>query len=341
VTGMRAVLSGLEDDTGVIASVENLSVWIGGARAVADLSFELRAGERLGIVGESGSGKSMMALALIGLLPLGARAEGRVEVAGVNIYESRERDIAGLRGARVGFVFQDALTALNPVVRVGAQVAEMYRRHLRLSRREATERAGRVLSRVGIPDVRRKMRSYPHELSGGQRQRVMIAIAMACSPLLLVADEPTTALDVTLQGEILHLMDDLVRDEGSALLFISHDLPVIGSLCETVAVMYGGRIVEYGPASSVFGSPRHPYTAGLLRAQPSGVEGSRRRRLDVIPGVVPPLGRFPEGCAFRDRCECATTQCETSPSRSGVDHWYCCWHALSARHEGSVGGNDE
>ena len=341
MTAMRMMRPDLEGDAGVIASVEDLSVWIGSARAVADVSFELRAGERLGIVGESGSGKSMMALALVGLLPLGARADGRVEVAGVKIYEARERDIAGLRGARVGFVFQDALTALNPVVRVGPQVAEMYRRHLGLSRGEATGRAERILSRVGIPDVRQKMRSYPHELSGGQRQRVMIAIAMACSPVLLVADEPTTALDVTLQGEILHLMDDLVSDEGSALVFISHDLPVISSLCETVGVMYGGRIVEYGPASSVFGSPRHPYTAGLLRAQPGGVDGPRQRRLEVIPGVVPPLGRFPGGCAFRDRCERATTQCETSPSRSGVDHWYRCWHALPARQEGTVDGDDE
>ncbi len=313
-----------------LLTVEDLRVTIGGLEAVKGVSFSLETGSRLGLVGESGAGKSLTALAVLGLLPENATATGSVRFEGQEILNRREREIARLRGSRIATIFQDPMTALNPVMRIGDQVSEMLRLHKDASRRSARQQSVDLLDRVGLPDPAAKARSYPHELSGGQRQRAMIAAAIACAPSLLIADEPTTALDVTVQAEILGLMRELVTEEGSSLLMITHDLPVIASQCEEVLVMYGGRIVEYGRSTGVFARPRHPYTAGLLRAQPNPPRGAARvtTRLSVIEGVVPPLGEFPSGCGFRDRCERAQPQCAEDPPTT-TDPWtYRCWYPI-------------
>jgi peptide/nickel transport system ATP-binding protein len=318
-----------------LLEVRDLVVGFGDLEAVRGVSFDLDKGMRLGLVGESGAGKSLTAMAILGLLPETAHAEGSVRFNGAEILNMRERDLAPLRGAQIGTVFQDPMTALNPVMRVGDQVAEMLLLHDAISKRKAREAAVSMLSRVGLPDAAAKARAYPHELSGGQRQRVMIAAAMACAPALLVADEPTTALDVTVQAEILGLMESLVSEEGSSLLMITHDLPVIASQCEEVLVMYGGRIVEHGLARDVFYRPRHPYTAGLIRAQPGPRPGQvdSSRRLPVIEGVVPSLGEFPSGCGFRDRCSRATAECKADPPLMEAPWQYRCWNPLVASDE--------
>ena len=313
-----------------LLEVRDLSVRFGDLEAVSGVSFDLDRGMRLGLVGESGAGKSLTAMAILGLLPDTAISEGSVRFDGQEILNMPERKLAPLRGAQIGTVFQDPMTALNPVMRVGDQVAEMLLLHTRSSKRKAREIAVGMLERVGLPDAPAKARAFPHELSGGQRQRVMIAAAMACAPSLLVADEPTTALDVTVQAETLRLMRTLVTEEASSLLMITHDLPVIASQCEEVLVMYGGRIVEHGRASEVFRRPRHPYTAGLLKAQPRPrtTPGGTSRRLPVIEGVVPPLGQFPSGCGFRDRCAFATDECRDDPPMTESPWRYRCWHPL-------------
>jgi peptide/nickel transport system ATP-binding protein len=309
-------------------AVRELAVGFGDLTVVNRVSFEIPRGRKIGLVGESGSGKSLTALAIAGLLPAGAWSAGVVEFEGVNLLTLNEREMARRRGRLVASVFQDPLRALNPVMRVGEQIAEAFRLHGKWARREAANAAIESLRRVGIPDVERKARSYPHELSGGQRQRVMVAIAMAQNPALLIADEPTTALDVTIQAEILHLMAEVVATHSTALLFISHDLPVVAGLCDWVAVMYGGRIVESGPTGSVFSNPKHRYTEGLLRAQPSSAQAGDTGRLPVIPGVVPPAGEFPIGCAFRERCSSASTSCVSLPDVVGDEHRYACWHPI-------------
>lgn len=317
-----------------LLEVRDLRVRFGNLEAVRGVSFDLDRGMRLGLVGESGAGKSLTAMAILGLLPDSARASGSVRFDGQEILNLKEKSLARLRGRQIGTVFQDPMTALNPVIRVGEQVAEMLVLHDMASKRQASARAVEMLERVGLPDSSAKARAFPHELSGGQRQRVMIAAAMACAPSLLVADEPTTALDVTVQDEILKLMHTMVKEEESSLLMITHDLPVIASQCEEVLVMYGGRIVEHGRVRDVFSTPRHPYTAGLLRAQPSprsrAGSGATGRRLPVIEGVVPPLGAFPSGCGFRDRCARAESDCAAEPPLIEEPWKYRCWHPLEA-----------
>ncbi|MFF3440003.1 ATP-binding cassette domain-containing protein [Streptosporangium sp. NPDC002721] len=249
-----------------LLSVENLTVGFGAERVVDGVAFSLGAGERLGLIGESGSGKTLTALALAGLLPPEARARGSVRLDSRELLGLRERSLARLRGDRIGFVFQEPLTALNPSMRVGAQIVEPLRIHRGLARRPARAAAVELAARVGLPDPDRIVRSYPHQLSGGQRQRAGIAIALACRPALIVADEPTTALDVTVQAEILRLLTGLVREDGSALLFISHDLAVVAQVAERVAVMRDGRIIEEGPTLDVLRSPGEPYTKELVTA---------------------------------------------------------------------------
>jgi peptide/nickel transport system ATP-binding protein len=280
----------------------------GEARAVDGISFTLDRGDVLGLVGESGCGKSMTALSLMRLVP----PPGRI-VGGHVLFEDRdllalsEREMRDVRGARMAMIFQEPMTALNPVLTVGGQVAEAVFLHRAVSRRQAWQRAAELLAEVGIPDAERRVRDYPHQLSGGMRQRVMIAMAIACDPLLLLADEPTTALDVTIQAEILALLRSLRTRHGMAVLLITHDLGVVAEQADRVAIMYAGRIVEDATVDELFTRPLHPYTQALLRSMP--ILGARRDRLETIPGQVPSLTRLPSGCAFRDRCPLQIDAC--------------------------------
>lgn len=314
-----------------LLSVRDLRVSVGGFEAVSGISFDVPYGGRVGLVGESGAGKSLTAMAIAGLLPEGAEATGKILFDGEDLLEKSESQFAKYRGSRIAMVFQDPMTALNPLMRVGNQVAESLVRHKGMSKRDAQSLAVEMLERVGLPDPAAKARAYPHELSGGQRQRVMISAAIACGPELLIADEPTTALDATIQAEILELIAELVRSEDMALLLITHDLPVVSSQCEEVIVLYGGMIMEKGDSRTLFTNPRHPYSAGLLRSQPlpPGADG-RVHRLPVITGVVPPLGEFPTGCPFRDRCERATDECRQTPPKSTGRTTSWCWHPIEA-----------
>ncbi len=311
--------------------VDGLSVRLGGAAVLSDVSFTLERGERVGLIGESGSGKSMTALAVIGLLPDHARVQGRILLEGTDLQTIGERRRCAVRGDRIAMVFQEPMTALNPTMRVGRQVEEVIALHQRASRQEATRRALELLHRVEFPDPERVARAYPHQLSGGQRQRIMVAMAVACGPSLILADEPTTALDVTVQAQVLRLLSRLVAEEDAALLLISHDLAVVSSMCERLLVMYGGHLVERGPTAELLSRPSHPYTGGLLATSAAlTVElEDQASVLPTIPGSVPALGHFPSGCAFRSRCARADAVCETEPQLGDGERAAACWHPLS------------
>jgi peptide/nickel transport system ATP-binding protein len=280
--------------------------------ALHGVTFALERGATLGLVGESGCGKSLTALALMGLVPEGAQVSGSVRFEGRELSTLDDAAYAALRGDRLGMVFQEPMTALNPVHRIGDQIAESLRLHQRLDRAAARAEALRLLERVRLPRARERLDAWPHELSGGQRQRVVIAIALACGPDLLIADEPTTALDATLQREVLDLLAELRRDLGMALLLISHNLDVMAATVDTLAVMYGGRIVEQGPTREVFERRAHPYTRGLFAARPR-LGLARGTRLATIPGRVPALHEMPTGCAFAARCALAAEACRAAP----------------------------
>jgi peptide/nickel transport system ATP-binding protein/oligopeptide transport system ATP-binding protein len=284
----------------------------GTLRPVDGASFEVAAGEALGIVGESGSGKTMTLRALLGLLPRSARiTSGTVEIDGVDVTHSSADRLRALRGKTASMIFQEPMTALNPVMRVGDQIAETPLVRLGYSRRRAEERALELMRLVGIPDPVRRARAFPHELSGGMRQRVMIAIALSGEPKLLLCDEPTTALDVTIQDQILKLLESLQRELGVSLIFVSHDLAVIAQTCNRVAVMYAGQVVETGSVDQVFREPHHPYTLGLLRSVPDF--DVVREHLSSIPGTPPDLASLPAGCRFRPRCGFAQPDCAEQP----------------------------
>jgi peptide/nickel transport system ATP-binding protein len=309
--------------------VRDLRVSVGAVEAVHRISFKMDGGRRVGLIGESGSGKTLTALAIMGLLPDGLSAMGSVLYSGRDLLALSEEELCRLRGDRLAMVFQEPLSALNPVMRVGDQVAEPLRIHREAGSAEARRQALELLRRVQIPDPADRMRAYPHQLSGGQRQRAMIAMAIACSPDLLLADEPTTALDVTVQAQVLRLLNRLVDEEGATLLLITHDLPVVAQVCERVMVMYGGHIVEEGSVEEVFERPRHPYTRGLLDAIPPLEEELPDRHLKAIPGTVPGLGDFPAGCPFRNRCPRADQVCVEMPPLAGDGHAVACWHPLT------------
>ncbi len=284
----------------------------GAADALRGVSFALERGHKLGLIGESGCGKSMTALALMGLLPQGARVAGSIELLGEQLVGAGEDQLCALRGDRIGMVFQEPMTALNPLHRIGDQVAEPLRLHRGMGAGQARADALRLLERVHLPQAAQRLDAYPHQLSGGQRQRVMIAAALACGPDLLIADEPTTALDVTIQAEILELIDELVAGSGMALLLISHDLDMMARHVDRVLVMYGGTVVESGPTDDVFARLAHPYTRGLFGARPR-LGASRGTALVTIPGKVPPLHEMPAGCPFADRCALAVAECSARP----------------------------
>ena len=280
----------------------------GAAEALRGVSFALDRGQTLGLIGESGCGKSLTALALMGLLPEGAVVGGSIRFDGIELTTLDEADLCRLRGNRLAMVFQEPMTALNPLHTVGRQIAESLRLHKGLGAGAARAEALRLLERVQLPQAARRLDAYPHQLSGGQRQRVVIAIALACGPDLLIADEPTTALDVTIQREVLNLIDELVRESGMALLLISHNLGVMADRVARVFVMYGGTVVESGPTAEVFRRRAHPYTQGLFAARPR-LGLARGTRLATIAGRVPELADLPIGCPFEERCPRAAADC--------------------------------
>jgi oligopeptide/dipeptide ABC transporter ATP-binding protein len=281
------------------------------ARAVDGVSFSLDKGRALGLVGESGCGKSVTSLSIMRLIPdpPGEIVGGEIWFKGRDLLTLSESQMRAVRGAEIAMIFQEPMTSLNPVYTVGDQIAEVYRLHRRMNRRDSFDAAIEMLRRVRIPDPERRAREYPHQMSGGMRQRVMIAMALACDPDLLIADEPTTALDVTIQSQILVLMDQLQEEFGSAILMITHDLGVIAETADDVAVMYAGMIVESASAEELFADPRHPYTRGLLRSIPRLDRVQLRRKIHPISGTVPDPSAHPEGCRFHPRCPYCTPEC--------------------------------
>ena len=298
-----------------LLEVKNLSVSLqtqrGHALAVRDVSFTLERGQTIGLVGESGCGKSITAMSLLGLLPENARVTGSITFDGRELVGLPESELCGLRGDRIGMIFQEPMTALNPVHTIGRQVAEPLRLHRGMSAAAARKEAIGLLDRVGIPDAARRIDAFPHQFSGGQRQRVTIAMALACGPDLLIADEPTTALDVTIQRQILDLIRELVAERGMAMILISHDLGVVAQNVARMLVMYGGAVVESGSTRSVFDNPTHPYTLGLFGARPR-IGAPRGGRLTTIPGTVPELADLPAGCPFAGRCGFTIPDCHVT-----------------------------
>ncbi len=303
-----------------LLDVRDLAVVFGGrgrreVRAVDGVSFSVAAGETVGLVGESGSGKSVTSLAVMGLLPKrGVQVSGSVEFDGRQLLTMPDDQLRNVRGREIAMVFQDPLSSLNPVVPIGRQVTEVLERHRQLSGGEAREEAATLLRRVGIPDPSRRLREYPHQLSGGMRQRALIAMALACRPRLLIADEPTTALDVTIQAQIIELLKELVAQSGTALVLITHDLGIVAGLCDTVHVMYSGRVVESAPRRPLFADPQHPYTGGLLASVPR-LDAPRGAPLHPIPGSPTDTLPWALGCAFSPRCPNRVEPCtEQTPA---------------------------
>jgi oligopeptide/dipeptide ABC transporter ATP-binding protein len=333
------VTTGVEK-SGVLLQVRDLKTHFfaagGVVKAVDGVSFDIREGETLGLVGESGCGKSVTALSLMRLVPdpPGRIVGGEVLFGGRDLLLLPEAAMRKVRGREIGMIFQEPMTSLNPVLTIGRQITEGLELHLKLPRRQAWDRAGELLDMVGIPDASTRLRDFPHQLSGGQRQRVMIAIALSCSPRLLIADEATTALDVTIQAQILELLKDLTRRLGTSLLIITHNLGVVARYADRVNVMYAGRIREMGEAVDIYGSPRHPYTVGLLRSVPR-LDQPSRSRLEPIRGEIPNMTALPAGCAFRPRCDWAVDRCASDDPAledAGGGHMSACWeHRRVAR----------
>ena len=303
----------------------------GAVKAVDGVSYDLEDGETLGLVGESGCGKSVSALSLMRLIPSppGKIVDGEVWFENRDILKIGMEDMRAIRGGKISMIFQEPMTSLNPVLTIERQLTETLQLHKRMSRVEAREEAESLLARVGIPDPPRRIRQYPHQFSGGMRQRVMIAMALSCSPRLIIADEPTTALDVTIQAQILELMKGLTAEAGVALIIITHNLGVVARYADRVNIMYAGKIIERGEAREIYRNPRHPYTVGLLKSVPR-LDRPRRGRLEPIEGQPPDLVNPPQGCHFQPRCRWAVARCEqeTPPlMETGEGHWSACWQA--------------
>lgn len=334
-----------------LLSVQNLRVSLeteqGQIEALRGLSFEMQRGEKIGLIGESGCGKSLTALAIMGLLPMRSNATGSVTLNGTQLIGLRDEEMCRIRGARMGMIFQEPMTALNPLQTIWQQIAESLQLHQGMSNSATQLRALELLERVQLSRAKERLTAYPHQLSGGQRQRVMIAMALACQPDILIADEPTTALDVTVQKEVLNLISQLVSEDGMGLLLISHDLGLMRDQVDRVMVMYGGAVVEDAPTQDLFQQRRHPYTQGLFAARPQlGLK--RGTRLTTIPGQVPDLLNWPAACAFADRCAHVEAACrETLPplfqtrppteladsNQAGAEHWVRClkWQRIESK----------
>ncbi len=318
-----------------LLEIENLKTQFftsaGTVMAVDDVSYDVEEGETVAVVGESGCGKSVCALSVLRLIPWppGKIVDGRIRFMGRNLLELSDDEIRKIRGHHISMVFQEPMTSLNPVLTIGLQLSETMQHHLGMSEAQAAERAAELLQMVGISEPHRRLRQYPHHLSGGMRQRVMIALALACEPKLIIADEPTTALDVTIQAQILELMKDLTRRLGVALIVITHNLGVVARYADRVNVMYAGKIIEMGDAQQIYHNPQHPYTLGLLASVPR-MDQARGARLVPIEGQPPDLTRLDAGCAFRPRCRFAIDRCaaEFPPLEAVEDgHLSACWRA--------------
>jgi oligopeptide/dipeptide ABC transporter ATP-binding protein len=316
----------------LLLEVKNLKTYFftedGIVKAVDGVDFEVYKGETLGIVGESACGKSVTAFSIMRLLDYpGKTVGGEVIFKGKNLLKKTEDEVRRIRGKEIAMIFQEPMTALNPVLTVGFQIAEALMMHFKISKKEALKKSIELLKKVGIPIPEQRVNEYPHQLSGGMRQRAMIAMAMSCDPVLLIADEPTTALDVTIQAQILDLMKSLLREFNGSLIMITHDLGVIAEIADRIAVMYAGKVVEYADKKTIFHNPLHPYTFGLLTSIPRlDVE---IKRLNVIPGIVPNPLHFPTGCKFNPRCRFATNKCrEEEPTLIKVEegHLVSCWN---------------
>ena len=341
---------GAPQDVAPVLDVRGLSVTFttesGTVSAVDNVDLTLAPGEIVGIVGESGCGKSVTAMSLAGLLPRSARVSGSARLQGTELIGAPESVLRAARGQSIAYIFQEPMSSLNPVLTVGRQVSEVLQVHEGLSRKQARARAVELLTLVGIPSPLQRVDNYPHQLSGGMRQRVMIAMAVACGPTVLVADEPTTALDVTVQAGILDVLRELRDRLGTSILFITHDLGVIADVADRVVVMYAGRVVERAPVDELFAHPQHHYTAGLLVATPTPGRHAGTDRLQEIPGLVPVLSTQPDACTFAERCSAADAQClGSAPALSSdhdvvtlrPDHLVACWHPCgnpSAQHQG-------
>lgn len=319
-----------------VLAVENLQTHFhtraGTVPAVDGVSFKLDRGEIMGLVGESGSGKSVTGFSILGLVdPPGQIVGGSIAFHGQDLASLPAAQMRALRGSRIAMIFQDPMMTLNPVLRIDTQMIEAIQAHEKVSRKEAWTRARDGLAQVGIPSAEQRLRAYPHQLSGGMRQRVAIAIAFLNNPDLLIADEPTTALDVTIQAQIVHVAQQLCRERGTALIWITHDLAVVAGLADRIAVMYAGRVVEAGQTDDVIDHPRHPYTIGLLGSVPSA--NRRGQRLTQIPGMTPNMLAMPAGCAFRERCAHADPVCDAAPEITTDDsgHSIRCYHPQTAR----------
>ena len=322
----------MENTNNNILEIKNLHTYFytdsGVIKSVDGVDIELREGTTLGIVGESGSGKSVTALSVMGLLmgTTGKVAEGEILFEGRDLTKLDDEERRKMRGEKISMIFQEPMTSLNPVMKIGDQITECILMHNNISKQEAWDKAVEMLKLTGVPRVERMMKEYPFQLSGGQRQRVMIAMALVCKPKILIADEPTTALDVTIQAQILDLMENLKQKTGTSILFITHDLGVVAEVCDDVVVMYSGRVVEKGDVRSIFASPSHPYTKGLLASIPK--LGECAEELESIPGNVPNRIYMPQGCKFAPRCSCAFDKCrEEEPGfyDVGEGHMSRCW----------------